>query len=145
NLEEDAPIWKSKRYLTRPLLCDGDGPYAQLRHWTRQFFIAESEAEGMNVEKKPSPPALGRDEPVVEVQSSGIAAPTSAVAESPPTPARPTSVGPAPADGARAGDIAHAVARIFFEKMPAEFNPTAVTSDFVVQYDIGGEEGAPYF
>ena len=41
--------------------------------------------------------------------------------------------------------MARAVSRIFFEKMPAEFNPDAVNSDFVVQYDIGGEEGAPYF
>ena len=29
--------------------------------------------------------------------------------------------------------------------MPAEFNPAAVNSDFVVQYEIGGEEGGPYF
>jgi putative sterol carrier protein len=43
------------------------------------------------------------------------------------------------------GDIARAVSRIFFEKMPTEFNPAAVNSDFVVQYDIGGEEGGPYF
>ena len=35
---EDIPIWESKRYVERPLLCDGDGPIAQYRRWARQFY-----------------------------------------------------------------------------------------------------------
>ena len=37
-LEEDIPIWENKRYLPRPMLCDGDGPIGQYRKWARQFY-----------------------------------------------------------------------------------------------------------
>jgi putative sterol carrier protein len=149
NLQEDAPIWEHKRYLTRPLVCDGDGSYGQLRHWTKQFYIPESEAVGAKVdEKKPSPPAHGQDEPEREDRYSEIAAPSSACEKSDPRPIQPSSVthaATAEAPGAVEGDLTRAVSRIFFEKMPADFKPAAVNSDFVVQYDIGGEEGGPYF
>ena len=146
NLEEDAPIWEHKRYLTRPALCDGDGPYTQLRHWTRQFFIAEAE------DKITLPPKLdelqvldsttrvlgehgyGREEPPVEERSVEAAAPISG-----PTPAPA-----AKADSVVTGNAAGAVARIFFEKMPAEFNPETVSRDFVVLYELGGESGGSF-
>ena len=35
---QDIPIWEHKRYLERPLLCDGDGPILELRRWFRQFY-----------------------------------------------------------------------------------------------------------
>ena len=38
NLLEDAPIWKRKRFVGKPTLCDGDGPIPELRVWMRQFF-----------------------------------------------------------------------------------------------------------
>jgi nitrite reductase/ring-hydroxylating ferredoxin subunit len=38
-LEEDLAIWEHKRYLERPLLCDGDGPIGRFRKWTRQFYV----------------------------------------------------------------------------------------------------------
>jgi hypothetical protein len=38
NLLEDAPIWKRKRFLQSPTLCEGDGPIPELRAWMRQFF-----------------------------------------------------------------------------------------------------------
>jgi len=38
NLLEDSPIWKHKKFIERPLLCDGDGPLPELRVWLRQFF-----------------------------------------------------------------------------------------------------------
>ena len=38
NLLEDAPIWKHKRFMGRPTLCDGDGPLGELRVWLREFF-----------------------------------------------------------------------------------------------------------
>jgi nitrite reductase/ring-hydroxylating ferredoxin subunit len=35
---QDIPIWENKIHLTRPVLCDGDGPIALLRRWARQFY-----------------------------------------------------------------------------------------------------------
>jgi nitrite reductase/ring-hydroxylating ferredoxin subunit len=35
---EDIPIWESKSYQAKPLLCDGDGPIAQYRRWASQFY-----------------------------------------------------------------------------------------------------------
>ncbi len=37
-LEEDIPIWENKKYLDRPVLCDGDGPIGLLRRWGKQFY-----------------------------------------------------------------------------------------------------------
>ncbi len=37
---QDIPIWENKIHLERPLLCDGDGPIAELRRWGRQFYPA---------------------------------------------------------------------------------------------------------
>jgi phenylpropionate dioxygenase-like ring-hydroxylating dioxygenase large terminal subunit len=37
---QDIPIWEHKRYLERPLLCDGDGPILELRRYFRQFYPA---------------------------------------------------------------------------------------------------------
>jgi 3-ketosteroid 9alpha-monooxygenase subunit A len=37
-LEQDIPIWENKRYVSRPLLCDGDGPIGLYRRWARQFY-----------------------------------------------------------------------------------------------------------
>jgi 3-ketosteroid 9alpha-monooxygenase subunit A len=38
-MEEDKIIWARKRYLEKPLLCDGDGPFAKFRRWYGQFLI----------------------------------------------------------------------------------------------------------
>ena len=37
-LGEDIPIWENKTYLERPVLCDGDGPIAEFRRWSQQFY-----------------------------------------------------------------------------------------------------------
>ncbi len=37
-MNQDIPIWEHKRYLPKPLLCDGDGPIAQYRQWASQFY-----------------------------------------------------------------------------------------------------------
>ncbi len=37
-LDEDTPIWESKIYQPRPVLCDGDGPIGEFRRWSRQFY-----------------------------------------------------------------------------------------------------------
>jgi 3-ketosteroid 9alpha-monooxygenase subunit A len=40
-LGQDIPIWENKRYVTPPLLCDGDGPIGLFRKWAKQFYGAE--------------------------------------------------------------------------------------------------------
>lgn len=42
-VDQDIVVWENKVYLTRPLLCEGDGPIATFRKWSRQFY-AESAA-----------------------------------------------------------------------------------------------------
>lgn len=37
-MNEDIPIWEHKRYLTKPMLCDGDGPIGAYRRWATQFY-----------------------------------------------------------------------------------------------------------
>ena len=37
-MEEDKIIWDRKIYHERPLLCDGDGPFAKARRWYSQFL-----------------------------------------------------------------------------------------------------------
>ena len=37
-MEQDIPIWENKRYLSKPMLCDGDGPIAEYRRWASQFY-----------------------------------------------------------------------------------------------------------
>lgn len=38
-MEEDQIIWQRKQYFERPLLCDGDGPFAKYRRWYSQFLV----------------------------------------------------------------------------------------------------------
>ncbi|MDG0992807.1 MAG: Rieske 2Fe-2S domain-containing protein [Luminiphilus sp.] len=38
-MEEDQIIWQRKRYFERPVLCDGDGPFAKFRRWYDQFLV----------------------------------------------------------------------------------------------------------
>ena len=40
-LEQDIPIWENKVYLSRPVLCDGDGPIGVFRRWAKQFYSAD--------------------------------------------------------------------------------------------------------
>ncbi len=35
---DDIPIWENKVFRPRPMLCDGDGPIAELRRWAQQFY-----------------------------------------------------------------------------------------------------------
>jgi 3-ketosteroid 9alpha-monooxygenase subunit A len=36
--QEDIDIWLEKRFVEKPVLCDGDGPFMKLRKWYRQFY-----------------------------------------------------------------------------------------------------------
>ena len=37
-MDQDIPIWEHKKYLEKPMLCDGDGPSPQYRKWAAQFY-----------------------------------------------------------------------------------------------------------
>lgn len=37
--ERDVPIWNHKCYRTPPMVVRGDGPIAQFRRWSKQFFV----------------------------------------------------------------------------------------------------------
>ena len=37
-MEQDIPIWEHKKYLAKPMLCDGDGPIPEYRKWASQFY-----------------------------------------------------------------------------------------------------------
>jgi phenylpropionate dioxygenase-like ring-hydroxylating dioxygenase large terminal subunit len=42
---QDIPIWETKRFFERPILCEGDGQIAALRRWARQFYSSTAGAE----------------------------------------------------------------------------------------------------
>jgi hypothetical protein len=35
---QDIPIWENKRFLERPVLCEGDGPIGVIRKYYAQFY-----------------------------------------------------------------------------------------------------------
>lgn len=37
-MNQDIPIWEHKKYLAKPMLCDGDGPIPEYRKWASQFY-----------------------------------------------------------------------------------------------------------
>ena len=41
-MEEDIIIWNRKAYFEKPMLCDGDGPFAKMRRWYGQFLESET-------------------------------------------------------------------------------------------------------
>lgn len=41
-VEDDIEIWKRKRYLAQPLLCDGDGPIPEFRRYFSGFYVKEA-------------------------------------------------------------------------------------------------------
>ena len=43
-MEEDRIIWDHKTFLEKPMLCDGDGPFAKFRKWYGQFLVEADEA-----------------------------------------------------------------------------------------------------
>jgi 3-ketosteroid 9alpha-monooxygenase subunit A len=43
--EDDIKIWETKVFRDRPVLCEGEGPIADLRRWYRQFYVDRGEAQ----------------------------------------------------------------------------------------------------
>jgi phenylpropionate dioxygenase-like ring-hydroxylating dioxygenase large terminal subunit/putative sterol carrier protein len=125
NFSEDRLIWQYKRYVTRPPLVEGDGPFGTLRRWTQQFYPPVRAEQPVLAETPVFQAEEPVPDPVVPVQST-----------EPPAPKLPTN--------ARAG--AMTVRETFFDRLPASFNAAAAGDlEFVVQYDLQGDLGAKYF
>lgn len=148
NLEEDAPLWAQKRYLTRAALCEGDGPFGPLRRWARRFYDGAAPAASGEREDDTQGDLYSIDEEGV-VRLRALAA--LAVAPSREQSREPE---PEPAVEARAAASSpelsveptrEAVRQVFFESIPRSFNPEGVESPFVVQYEVAGEAGGVYF
>lgn len=43
--QEDVDIWLEKRFVERPILCDGDGPVMRLRKWYSQFYTPREQVK----------------------------------------------------------------------------------------------------
>ncbi len=43
-LDQDKVIWDHQRYLTKPIICDGDGPILRFRQWYGQFYAEGTKA-----------------------------------------------------------------------------------------------------
>jgi len=48
---QDVHTWKTKTRIDNPILCDGDGPFHQLRRWYSQFFVDVADIQPEMVEK----------------------------------------------------------------------------------------------
>lgn len=42
---QDVAIWKNKKFITNPVMCNGDGPLAALRKWYAQFYTDVDQVE----------------------------------------------------------------------------------------------------
>ena len=52
---EDMQIWETKKYLARPVLCDGDVGIMKLRKWYAQFYDRTAETLASVTEAAPEP------------------------------------------------------------------------------------------
>ena len=55
---KDFPIWENKAYQPQPLLSEADGPIGMFRKWARQFYSAETPAEGSTQSPSGDKPVL---------------------------------------------------------------------------------------
>jgi phenylpropionate dioxygenase-like ring-hydroxylating dioxygenase large terminal subunit len=119
NLDQDAPIWRRKRYNIRPVLSAGDGPVALLRRWTRKFYpaleapeLGQAERGRYELERLPELSTIQekrRAEHVPELQVSE-----------------------------------ESLRLVFEEKLLADFRAGVAAHPFVVQYEVTGEVPAAW-
>ena len=53
-VKEDIPVWENKKYASKPVLCDSDGPIAKFRKHFATFYAEDKEPESIktaNIEK----------------------------------------------------------------------------------------------
>jgi hypothetical protein len=46
-VKEDIPVWENKKYASKPVLCDSDGPIAKFRKHFSSFYVEYNEAEAI--------------------------------------------------------------------------------------------------
>jgi hypothetical protein len=46
-VKEDIPVWENKKYASKPVLCDSDGPIAKFRKHFSSFYAEYNEAEAI--------------------------------------------------------------------------------------------------
>lgn len=50
--QEDVDIWLEKRFVEKPILCDGDGPIMRLRKWYAQFYTPREQLKALDFDGK---------------------------------------------------------------------------------------------
>lgn len=53
-MNQDIPIWENKAFLSRPVLCDGDGPIGLYRRWVTQFYSDAERGPGRGLNRPAS-------------------------------------------------------------------------------------------
>ena len=51
--QEDVDIWLEKKFVSKPILCDGDGPIMRLRKWYAQFYTPRDQVKKLDFDGKP--------------------------------------------------------------------------------------------
>jgi hypothetical protein len=50
-VKEDIPVWENKKYASKPVLCDSDGPIAKFRKHFATFYTEYNEADAIEALK----------------------------------------------------------------------------------------------
>ena len=53
-VKEDIPVWENKKYASKPVLCDSDGPIAKFRKHFATFYADDNDSESIetaNIDK----------------------------------------------------------------------------------------------
>lgn len=48
-LDQDKVIWDRQKYLEKPIVCDGDGPFLPYRQWYQQFYAEWAKDKGSEI------------------------------------------------------------------------------------------------
>jgi putative sterol carrier protein len=136
NFREDETIWKYKRYLISPVLCQGDGPFGVLRRWTRQFYPVHSDVRGETTTRS----AVQEIETAADITYADVEGPASESEQG--TPPTSTNRGFPPSHTGTPLTVHDTI----FKQLPASFNAAATKGrEFVIQYYIRGDAGGKYF
>ena len=46
-VKEDIPVWENKKYASKPVLCDSDGPIAKFRKHFATFYAEDKDPESI--------------------------------------------------------------------------------------------------
>ena len=46
-VKEDIPVWENKKYASKPVLCDSDGPIAKFRKHLSSFYAENDQTKSI--------------------------------------------------------------------------------------------------